>query len=111
MRTSEDTARSMASPLLPVRGLTVEFPIESGTMRAVEGLSFDVLSGRTVAIVGESGSGKSVTSLAVMGLTRYTGGRIAAGDITLRGKDGGAVDLTLASDEAMRDRLDPTGKV
>ncbi|ARP92817.1 glutathione ABC transporter ATP-binding protein GsiA [Bordetella genomosp. 9] len=85
-----------------MRGVSVDFPTEEGVFRAVDQLDFDVYPGRTLAIVGESGSGKSVTSMAIMRLTDYTGGQIASGAIVLRDKTGREIDLTRASDDAMR---------
>ncbi|MGY6411701.1 MAG: ABC transporter ATP-binding protein [Alkalilacustris sp.] len=69
------------SALLAIEGLTVEFPGEDGPATAVEGVSFSVAPGETLCVVGESGSGKSVTSLSVMRLVEFGGGRITAGRI------------------------------
>jgi glutathione transport system ATP-binding protein len=85
-----------------VRGVCVDFSTDTGAFRAVDSLDFDVRPGQTLAIVGESGSGKSVTSMAIMRLTDYSGGRISAGSIQLRGKDGNTLDLVQASDDIMR---------
>ena len=59
---------SGASALLAVDDLHVHFETSRGTVRAVEGLSFEVAAGEVVAIVGESGSGKSVSALSIMRL-------------------------------------------
>ncbi|WP_347815631.1 ABC transporter ATP-binding protein [Achromobacter mucicolens] len=93
---------SASAPLLSVRGVSVDFNTDTGGFRAVDNLDFDVRPGRTLAIVGESGSGKSVTSMAIMRLTDYSGGRISTGQILFRGSDDREVDLTQASDEQMR---------
>ena len=85
-----------------MRGVSVDFNTDTGGFRAVDNLDFDVRPGRTLAIVGESGSGKSVTSMAIMRLTDYSGGRISTGQILFRGGDDREVDLTQASDEQMR---------
>jgi peptide/nickel transport system ATP-binding protein len=73
------------TPYLVVEDLTVKFPTADGVVSAVNGLSYAVPLGRTLAIVGESGSGKSVSSMAVMGLhdrkrTRITGSIRLGGD-------------------------------
>ncbi|MGP5384274.1 ABC transporter ATP-binding protein [Brachybacterium tyrofermentans] len=62
----------MPESILSVRDLSVTFPSEYGTVRAVQNLSYEVYKGEALAIVGESGSGKSVSSLAVMGLLPRT---------------------------------------
>jgi len=93
---------STPAALLSVRGVSVDFNTDTGGFRAVDNLDFDVRPGRTLAIVGESGSGKSVTSMAIMRLTDYSGGRISTGQILFRGSDDREVDLTQASDEQMR---------
>src|SRR6185369_920563 len=72
--------------LLEVRELRTTFASDDGEIAAVDGVSFEVEAGRTLAIVGESGCGKSVTSLSIMGLVPPPG-RIAAGEIMFDGDD------------------------
>ena len=72
-------------PLLEVEDLHVEFATDEGVVKAVDGVSFTVSAGETLAIVGESGSGKSVTALSIMGLV-VKPGRIASGDVRYAGQ-------------------------
>ncbi|MCB8822043.1 ABC transporter ATP-binding protein [Microvirga rosea] len=69
-----------ASPLLGVRDLRIHFPVrgsDGGVVKAVDGISFDIPVGRTVALVGESGCGKSTTAYGIIGLEQVTSGSIA----------------------------------
>lgn len=61
-------AAAEAQPLVAVRGLDVTFGLRNGVVRAVSGVSFDVMPGEVLCIIGESGSGKSVTMRTLMRL-------------------------------------------
>jgi peptide/nickel transport system ATP-binding protein len=73
--------------LLDVADLVVEFTTEHGIVRAVDGVSLKLNTGRTLGIVGESGCGKSVTSLAIMGLLPQKGARVPNGHVLFEGRD------------------------
>ncbi len=78
---------SSPAPLLSIRDLAVGFQTDSGLLRAVDGISFDVPRGRTVGVVGESGCGKSVTAFSIMRLLPQPHGKILAGQILFDGRD------------------------
>jgi len=84
--------------LLDVRDLRTQFVTSSAVVRAVDGVSWDVRQGETVALVGESGCGKSVSALSVMRLVARPAGRIVGGRIVFKGRD-----LLELSEEAMRE--------
>ena len=74
-------------PLLRVVNLQTHFFSDSGLVRAVDGVSFDVHAGQTLAVVGESGSGKSVTALSILRLVAEPPGRIVGGEVLFRGRN------------------------
>src|SRR5882672_11317244 len=73
--------------LLTVKELRTYFKTEDGTVKAVDGISFEVKQGETLGIVGESGSGKSVANLSLMRLIPDPPGKIVSGSITFDGRD------------------------
>jgi oligopeptide/dipeptide ABC transporter ATP-binding protein len=83
--------------LLQVRGLRTYFFTGAGVVRAVDGVSYDVREGETVALVGESGCGKTVSALSMMRLVAAPAGRIMAGEIFFKGQN-----LLALDEEAMR---------
>ena len=82
-------------PLLSVRNLSVEFPLQKRVIKAVREVSFDLHRGETLGIVGESGSGKSVTALSIIQLLDAPG-RVTSGQVVFDGED-----LTRIPDGAM----------
>jgi peptide/nickel transport system ATP-binding protein len=93
-------ASAAPETILSVRGLVTHFPVRNGIVKAVDGVSFDVHRGRTLAIVGESGSGKSVTARSILQIVDAPG-RIVAGSMKFTRSDGSTVDLA---------NLDPKGR-
>ena len=73
--------------LLQVRNLTTQFFTSSGTVRAVDNVTFNVDEGETVAVVGESGCGKSVSALSILRLVPWPPGKIVGGSINFRGQN------------------------
>jgi peptide/nickel transport system ATP-binding protein len=90
--------RTADAPLLVVDDLRTHFFTRRGVVKAVDGVSFSVTAGETLAIVGESGCGKSVTALSLMRLVPDPPGRIVGGSVRLAG-----VDLVALDEETMRD--------
>lgn len=86
----------MTTPLLEVRDLEVVFPLRSGTVRAIDGISFTLGEGERIGIVGESGAGKSVTAFALLNLVSKPG-YISGGEVLLNGRN-----LTAMSDSEIR---------
>jgi len=74
-----------SEPLLRVENLTTQFFTETGTVRAVDGISFEIREGEIVGLVGESGAGKSVASMSLLRLVENPG-EIVGGEITYKGE-------------------------
>ena len=92
----------MMGALVSIDKLRVEFPTDSGTVVGVEDVSFAIHRGETVCVVGESGSGKSVTSLSLMRLVEFGGGRITSGALHFTRPDGSVLDVASAAPDLMR---------
>lgn len=85
--TGSDDQTTTGQPLLDVDGLEVRFRLRDETVSAVNGVSFSLEAGQTIAVVGESGSGKSVTAQAIMRLLQTPPASIPSGAIRFRGTD------------------------
>ena len=86
------------STLLSVNDLRTYFTTREGTVKAVDGISYDIREGETVGLVGESGCGKSVSALSLLRLVQSPPGRIAGGSVEFEGRD-----LLRLSDAEMRE--------
>src|ERR671931_1672560 len=87
-----------SAPLLEVEDLFVEFHTRDGVAKVLNGVSYHVNAGETLAVLGESGSGKSVTAQAIMGTLDTPPAFITGGSVRYRGED-----LLRASEERRRD--------
>ena len=84
--------------LLEIEGLQTQFFTSAGVVKAVDGVSYTVNEGETVAVVGESGCGKSVSALSILRLVADPPGKVVGGKIKFQGRD-----LLQLSDQEMRD--------
>jgi oligopeptide/dipeptide ABC transporter ATP-binding protein len=94
---STTTTKTKTDTIVSVENLKTYFYTEDGTVPAIDGVSFEVKRGETLAIVGESGSGKSVTSFSIMRLIPQPPGKIVNGDIKFNGES-----LLIKTEKEMR---------
>ena len=90
------------SPILDVNSLKVNFQTKTGKVTGVKDLSFSIFPGETVCLVGESGSGKSVSSLSIMRLVEFGGGKIDSGSIMFSSNSKAEKDLIDFNQKDMR---------
>ena len=89
------------NPITRVEKLQVQFETKDGTVTGVEDVSFEIFPGETVCVVGESGSGKSVSSLSLMRLVEYGGGKITGGKLIFDRKTGESINLCETNQKEM----------
>src|SRR5438093_1925466 len=98
-----------ATPLLSVHNLKTYFPQDEGTVKAVDGVSFDLYPRRALGIVGESGCGKSVTARSILRIVERPG-RTVGGQILLQ-HDGVTIDLVPLAPDGPRMRSIRGGEI
>ena len=91
-----------ADAIAQFENLRVEFETRDGTIVGVEDVSFHINPGETVCVVGETGSGKSVSSLSMMRLVEFGGGRVAGGKLIFDRAEGGKINVADADQSLMR---------
>ncbi len=89
-------------PLASFENLRVEFDTKDGKVVAVEDVSFEIKPKQTVCLVGESGSGKSVSSLSMMRLVEFGGGKLSGGKIFFTNSEGRKINLSNSNQKQMR---------
>ena len=93
----ENTAQASNEALLDIKGLTIHYITDDGTVRAVNSLNLSLRRGETIGLVGETGAGKTTTALGIMRLVPDPPGKIISGQINFTGED-----LVQKTDAAMR---------
>ena len=83
----KQSVEEMQASSLTVTDLSVDLRTETGWTSILDHVSFEVSAGQTLGLVGESGSGKTVSSLAIMGLLKFAGGRVTSGSVNVGGRD------------------------
>ena len=89
-------------PIASFENLRVEFDTKDGKVVAVEDVSFEIKPKQTVCLVGESGSGKSVSSLSMMRLVEFGGGKLSGGKIFFTNSEGCKINLSNSNQKQMR---------
>ena len=89
-------------PIASFENLRVEFDTKDGKVVAVEDVSFEIKPKQTVCLVGESGSGKSVSSLSMMRLVEFGGGKLSGGKIFFTNSEGRKINLSNSNQKQMR---------
>lgn len=101
-QTTQPPTTPPSDVLLTVNNLKTYFYTDDGVVKSVDGVTFHIKKGETLAVVGESGSGKSVTSLSLMRLIPTPPGKIVDGELLFVGKDGVQKDIVKLTEAEMR---------